>query len=62
MYQHVVKSIDSTQVVDKHRFNNVSPKKVSLREGKNYFTRNTQIKRRIWVICYQEATIGFWTR
>ena len=32
LYRHAVKSIDSTQVVDKRKFNKDRPKKVSLRE------------------------------
>ena len=63
LYQHAVKSIDSTQVVDKRKFNKGRETKKSITKGgKNYSTRYTQIKGRIWVICYQEATIGFLTR
>ena len=62
LYRHAVKSIDSTQVVDKSKFNKGRLKKVSLRGGKNYFAKNTQIMGIIWVICYQETTIGFWAR
>ena len=43
LYRHAVKSIDSTQVVDKSKFNKGRLNKVSLRGGKNYFARNTQI-------------------
>ena len=32
LYRHAVKSIDSTQVVDKRKFNKGRPKKVSLKE------------------------------
>ena len=32
LYQHAVKSINSTQIVDKRKFNKGRPKKVSLRE------------------------------
>ena len=32
LYRHAVKSIDSTQVVDKRKFNKGRPRKVSLRE------------------------------
>ena len=32
LYQHAVKSVDSTQIVDKHKFNKGRPKTVSLRE------------------------------
>ena len=62
LYQHAVKSIDWTQVVDKCKFNKGRPKKSITKGGKNYFTRNTQIKRRICVICYQQAMNGFWAR
>ena len=41
LYRHAVKSIDSTQVVDKSNKGRLN--KVSLRGGKNYFARNTQI-------------------
>ena len=60
LHRHAAKSMDSQQVFDKRKFNKGRAKKYH--EGvKNCFTRNTQIKRRIWVICYQEATIGFWS-
>ena len=41
LYRHAVKSIDSTQVVDKSNKGRLN--KVSLRGRKNYFARNTQI-------------------
>ena len=41
LYRHAVKSIDSTRVVDKSNKGRLN--KVSLRGGKNYFARNTQI-------------------
>ena len=41
LYQHPVKSIDLTQIVDKHKFNIGRPKKSITKRGKNYFTRNT---------------------
>ena len=58
LYQQAVKSIDSRQVVDKRKFNKGRPKESITKGGKNYFMRNAQIKGRIWVICYQEATVG----
>ena len=40
---HAVKSIDSTQVVGKRKFNRQTEKSIT-EGGNNYFTRNTQIK------------------
>ena len=61
LYRHAAKSMDSAQVVDKRKFKKGRPKKVSLREER-IVLQEYAIKGRIWVICYQEATIGFWTR
>ena len=52
--------MDSTQIVDKHNLIKADQKRIT-KGGKNCFTRNVQIKGRIWVICYQEAMTGFWT-
>ena len=41
LYWHAFKSIDSTQVVDKPKFNKGRPKKVLKREERINFTRNT---------------------